>query len=160
MFHRNFVHSTQACPSSSSICPFFFVFVFFFFFSSSAPSSSLRFLIFFFVDESVPFSCGGTNSFCLAVTFSTCFSRCCSSLLSFTALSLACLPKKYSPLSICRSILLFSWGGGNGVYGFLLLSVILRGFFLLLKVLFLKWGKKRSQFSFFSSGSFVNSLLI
>ena len=31
--------------------------------------------------------------------------------------------------------------------GFLVLSVILKGFFRLLRVRFLKWGRKRSQFS-------------
>ena len=60
----------------------------------------------------------------------------------------------------CGSILalLSGWGGGNGVYFFLVF--FLCGCFRLLRVFALNFGKKRSHDSSFSSGSFASSCLI
>lgn len=86
------------------------------------------------------------------------YSFCCFFVFFFFSSFSFCF-KKYSPLSSCKSILDGCCGGGNGVYSFFsfFFSTFFFGFFT---CLFLKCGKKRSQFSLASLGSLANSRLI
>ena len=105
-------------------------------------------------------SSGGTNSFSLSLFFSSFLTFAFSALSASATLCFASLPRKYSPLSICKSTLLFSGAGGKGVYVFFVLSVILCGTLLLDSVLLLKFGRYRLQSSLARAGSLASSRLI
>lgn len=106
------------------------------------------------------FSSGGTNSFSRSRFFSSFLTLAFSARSCSATRALPSLDKKYSPVSICRSTLLFSGAGGKGVYDFLDLSVTLSGFFLLESVLLLKFGRYRLQSSLARAGSLASSRLI
>ena len=101
-------------------------------------------------------SLGATNASWRFLLFSVLASFCFCNFSYAAFLSLASLDKKYSPDSICLSILLITGAGGNTARSFL---PIFAGF-LRCTFFFLNFGKKRSQLCVESSGSFSNSRLI
>ena len=124
--------------------------------TSSSPTSVARFF-FRFSPSPGASSLGATKAsrrrFCDALSASFCFS-------SFSAawrLRLASWERKYSPDSICLSILLGTGAGGN-TWSFFPFPILLG--FLRLTFFFLNLGKNRSQLWFASSGSFASSRLI
>merc|ERR1719445_1801609 len=91
---------------------------------------------------------------CLLPSAAACFSFFSAFFLAFLSASF----KKYSPVSSSLSTFESGWAGGKGVYAFF--SLFFKGCFLLDKFLCSNLGRNLSQFSFFSLGSFINSLLI
>ena len=142
IFFRGFVRNLLSRSSIVGSCLFFwdlllFLSACFSFLSSSSSLMSYRSALSF-------------SSFSLC--FLSCFFLFSSMALSWTSFSL----RKYSPVSILISSILGCCSGGKGVYYFFLIAA----FFFFLSLTCLNFGKKRSQFSFWSYGSFINYLFI